>query len=84
MKVHHVDCLHERCKRCCIVNYLKSHTSRALYLSPDKLLAHVLKLLKEHAPRKDIVVHSVKTETWYYDKDQGGILECDRRETVVQ
>ena len=36
-------------------------------MSPDKLLAHVLNPQKEHAPRKDIVVHSVETETWYYD-----------------
>ena len=49
------------------LNTLKSHTSRALSLSPDKLLARVLKLLKEYSSWKDIVVHSVETETWYYD-----------------
>ena len=55
-------CLHERCKRCCIVNYLNTHTSRAFTLSPGKLLAHVLNLQKERVPRKDIVVHSVETD----------------------
>ena len=62
-QIEFVDCLHERCKRCCIVNYLNTHTSRAFALSPGKLLAHVLNLQKERVPRKDIVVHSVETES---------------------
>ena len=32
-QIEFVDCLHERCKRCCIVNYLNTHTSRAFALS---------------------------------------------------
>ena len=47
-----------------MVRIFNTHTSRAFALSPGKLLAHVLNLQKERVPRKDIVVHSVETESF--------------------
>ena len=70
-----LDCLHERCKLRCIVNYFKLQTKPTFALSPGKWPEARLKLQKESGLRKDLVAHSVELKR--------GLLENTRSLRMV-
>ena len=82
-QIEFLDCLHEWCKLCCIVNYLKHHTKPTFALNSGKWSEARLKLQRESGPRKDLVAHSRELKRGLRHRDSGWANEHEICTTIT-